>query len=148
MNDDDLRDRFLVWRGVDDPCLKCDAAGKISYGNTATWRGGIGGATITQDICDACWGSGDRFRTGMDLRKLRSEEARRTAEAAVDLLARSVGAGWKTTHAEIGQIIETLEKLSDKRGRGKPMYPYLPALTQALANVLRRALNMEERKLP
>ena len=49
-------------RGVIHPCNKCDGWGVAMYGTTATWRGGIGGATPTLDICNKCWGSGDKDR--------------------------------------------------------------------------------------
>jgi len=54
----------LAWRGVEpeDACPECDGSGKITYGSTATYRGGIGGQALTLDICNKCWGSGDRFR--------------------------------------------------------------------------------------
>lgn len=31
----------------------------VAYGSTATWHGGVGGASITNGVCDKCWGSGD-----------------------------------------------------------------------------------------
>lgn len=46
----------------DTPCPKCRGLGVRAYGTTATWRGGIGGAAITSDVCDACWGSGSADR--------------------------------------------------------------------------------------
>lgn len=41
-----------------DECLKCDGFGLMIYPNTATWHGGIGGARLTLDVCQFCWGSG------------------------------------------------------------------------------------------
>lgn len=59
---DDEWTRRLEWRGIDpgDQCQSCGGAGRRAYGNTATWRGGIGGAVITCDVCDRCWGSGSK----------------------------------------------------------------------------------------
>lgn len=48
-----------MYRGVVDPCARCRGWGVRWYGNTSTWRGGMGGARMTRDVCDACWGSGD-----------------------------------------------------------------------------------------
>lgn len=28
---------------------------------------------ITSDVCDKCWGSGDKFRPGANLRKIRGQ---------------------------------------------------------------------------
>jgi len=59
-------------RGIENPCPRCQGTGVRVYSNTATWLGGIGGATLTSDVCDSCWGSGDMRRKGVDLRKLDS----------------------------------------------------------------------------
>jgi hypothetical protein len=71
---------FLDWRGVEGPCTVCGGTGKKAYGSTATWHGGIGGATMTSGVCDHCWGSGDEHNHGADLRKmigvLRAKDAR------------------------------------------------------------------------
>lgn len=57
----DLRGRMLAWRGLSysTPCGDCGGSGIQTYGSTATWHGGIGGAAMTDDVCDKCWGSGD-----------------------------------------------------------------------------------------
>lgn len=38
---------------------ECGGSGLKTYGTSGTWRSGSGGMTITQDVCDHCWGSGD-----------------------------------------------------------------------------------------
>lgn len=53
---------FLDIRGIETPCKKCSGYGVRLYGSTATWRGGIGGQAMTNDVCDKCWGSGDENR--------------------------------------------------------------------------------------
>lgn len=50
---------ILEQRGVVERCSACIGLGVRAYGSTATWRGGVGGMTITSDVCDKCWGSGD-----------------------------------------------------------------------------------------
>jgi hypothetical protein len=68
-----LFEHMLAWRGIqfpEDICEKCRGAGVTGYASTATWRGGIGGMAITTDVCDACWGTGSKLRTGLNLRKL------------------------------------------------------------------------------
>lgn len=54
--------RCLSWRGLEpgEECPECDGSGVLTYGSTATWRGGIGGAMMTTDVCDKCWGSGNK----------------------------------------------------------------------------------------
>jgi hypothetical protein len=94
------------------------------------------------DVCDSCWGSGDHYRSGCDLRRLRDEEDKRVAEHAVDLLARSVGSALSGCRPAIAHMIEALDKISNKRGA--PAAPYLPELSQALANTLRRAIGAQE----
>jgi hypothetical protein len=137
-------DRALRWRSIDDPCLRCQGAGNYSYPSGSTWRqGDMGPSCMQLDVCDACWGTGDRFRTGCDLRRLRDEENKRVAERAVSLIADSVGASMSVCRGDVAQIILHLERLVDKRG----VHYQLQGFTNALANVLRRALGVTERKL-
>jgi len=54
----------LEWRGLEDArlCEVCGGSGIRCYGSTATWRGSIGGMTLTNDVCNKCWGSGNADR--------------------------------------------------------------------------------------
>jgi hypothetical protein len=63
---------FIFMRGVDYICPECSGLGVKTYPSTATWRGGIGGAAMTTDICNECWGSGDKYKHWVDLRALRN----------------------------------------------------------------------------
>ncbi len=59
------RDFFQIvldMRGVETPCDECGGLGVKTYDSTATWRGGVGGQALTNDVCDKCWGSGDKHR--------------------------------------------------------------------------------------
>jgi len=51
-------------------CERCGGRGFRTYASTATWRGGIGGSALTDDVCDKCWSTGRSDRTGPNLRKL------------------------------------------------------------------------------
>lgn len=62
--------QMLEIRNIEKPCHKCSGFGVITYGDTSTWRGGIGGQSTTADICDHCWGSGDDIRHWMNLKTL------------------------------------------------------------------------------
>ena len=72
MNEDDFYDRVLAWRSIEpgDQCLQCGGCGGLAYGSTATWRGGVGGQTITGGVCDKCWGSGSKSRPWPSWRKV------------------------------------------------------------------------------
>lgn len=59
-----------LYRGVKAPCPRCCGWGRRCYASTATWRGGMGGAMTTDDVCDACWGTGDAHNRGADLREM------------------------------------------------------------------------------
>ena len=66
---------MLAWRGIypeagDTPCPVCSGSGVRTYGDTSTWRGGVGGSAMTTDICDTCWGSGNSDRPWTDLRRV------------------------------------------------------------------------------
>ena len=60
---------FIEMRGVQTPCKRCQGLGTIVYGSTATWHGGIGGAAMTNGICNHCWGSGDEHHHWLNLRE-------------------------------------------------------------------------------
>lgn len=148
MTDEELRCRMLDWRGIQsgDECRTCDGSGRRIYGSSATWRGGMGGQMITCDVCDTCWGSGDRFRPGTDLRRLRNEESARAAAEAVDLLARSAGATLVTARLQVLEIVavlrEAVAKADSGRG-GRNRNPrresiWLTPLAKSLADVLER----------
>lgn len=62
-------------RGVQDACEDCGGFGVKVYPNTATWRGGIGGNALTNDVCDKCWGSGDQSRPWPSHRRAEKAEA-------------------------------------------------------------------------
>jgi hypothetical protein len=51
---------FLEWREIEpgDACKGCQGSGRMVYSNTSTWHHGMGGQTITSDVCERCWGSG------------------------------------------------------------------------------------------
>jgi len=54
-----------LWEKRDGPirvCTRCGGYGERAYPSTSTYRGGIGGQMITQDVCDKCWGSGDEAK--------------------------------------------------------------------------------------
>ena len=70
ITEDETRERLLADRGVVTPCEECEGLGVHVYANTSTWRRGIGGAAMTRDICDVCWGSGDKENTWLNLREL------------------------------------------------------------------------------
>jgi DnaJ-class molecular chaperone len=58
---------------VDEVCKACRGTGEQTYGSTSTWRGGIGGAALTTDVCDQCWGSGDTKNPWYDIRAAEAE---------------------------------------------------------------------------
>lgn len=69
----DRRRVILDWLGVSDEadlCRRCHGRGQRAYGSATTWRGGIGGQAVTQDVCNMCWGTGVKARTGENLKKL------------------------------------------------------------------------------
>jgi len=65
-----LAESFLAWRNVDEPCDRCGGSGVRCYPSTAGWRGGAAGQQVTSDVCDLCWGSGDKNRHGVNLKRL------------------------------------------------------------------------------
>lgn len=68
----ELMERLLELREIapSNACTACHGVGKRTYSNTTTWRGGIGGQAMTTDVCDRCWGSGDKTHTWLNLRAI------------------------------------------------------------------------------
>ena len=56
---------------VDDEmvCEICAGSGYKLYGDTSTWRDGIGGQMLTLDVCNVCWGSGHKEKPWPSHRK-------------------------------------------------------------------------------
>ncbi|HET9893135.1 MAG TPA: hypothetical protein VFQ42_21845 [Mycobacterium sp.] len=140
---DDLHQRLLEWRGVEDPCTTCGGSGRRGYSNSSTWRGGAGAAAITYDCCDTCWGTGDRYRHGIDLRKLRNEESTRIAKAALTAVTDSVGVQPSCGHT--GEVLIELDKLLDRRRN--PMSIFAQSTLLGMRNLIARAIGVQERRL-
>ena len=54
-------------------CPVCEGTCRRMYGNTGTWRpSGLGiivGQAFTEDVCDSCWGTGEVYSQGENLRE-------------------------------------------------------------------------------
>lgn len=80
--------QMLDWRGIEHPhlaCPTCEGSGIKVYPTTSTWRDRPGGATATVDVCDTCWGTGRRDRTGVDLRAMAEILAGRDIDPAATI---------------------------------------------------------------
>lgn len=132
----------LDWRYVTDPCEICEGRGLRPYSTSATWRGGLGAPSHGHDIdvCDRCWGTGDRFRRGADLRVMRDEEAARIAEAAVTAIAEAAGATMDSCRVYVLELVRVLRGLEERRRRPllQDDISFTP-LVRSLANMLERA---------
>jgi len=53
-----------------EPCKGCGGEGRKVYGSTSTYLYGIGGAAMTEDWCDRCWGTGLEHRKGPNLKEM------------------------------------------------------------------------------
>lgn len=62
-------------RGVRKPCSKCKGLGVFVYPTTCTWwyDGGQAIHHPTRDICDECWGTGDRVFKGTNIKELQKQ---------------------------------------------------------------------------
>lgn len=87
----------------------------MTYGSTATWRGGMGGAAMTRDVCDQCWGSGDKHEPWTDLRKLRDEASVNVKREAAVLLEQRMGVFLTSLHPAIEALCVVLDKESRRR---------------------------------
>lgn len=135
MTRDEALSEVLRMRCVEEPCTKCHGLGVRGYPSTATWRGGVGGSLITVDVCDACWGTGDADRTGVNLRRLFAEEDARVAARAVTLLGESVGVGMDTMRPAVAALVKELESLS--KTKNKPRPPWFSLACEQVAKALK-----------
>lgn len=102
-------------RGVDDPCKACHGWGCRSYSSTATWRGGIGGQAFCMDICDKCWGTGDSFRIGTDIRALEQKQREWEREQCLQYFARVTGSTLSVMREHVRAMADILSAQERKR---------------------------------
>lgn len=86
-----VHNTMVGYRGIVDACVRCGGWGVCTYGNTSTWRSGIGGNALTNDVCDRCWGSGDEKRPW---------PSRKRAETR-DKYIRALAAEWRKIAARL-----------------------------------------------
>lgn len=120
---DECYETLCKLRGVETPCHQCQGTGVRHYSDTSTWRHGTGGQAVTLDVCDQCWGSGDKVRKGADLRKMRAEEDSRIFAKAARLLGGRAGAGIPDCHDAIEALCAELDRLCrPKRRKARPQF--------------------------
>lgn len=130
---------FMRLRGIKgEACVQCNGIGVKMYSSTATWRGGVGGAAMTRDVCDTCWGSGEKDKTWTNLRTIAQETERRVAERAVTVIADRAGANFATSRGSVEKIIEMLDQACRKRS----VSFWDVAMFNSLANLLRTAIGV------
>lgn len=112
---EELMQRMLAWRGVEDPCPKCGGSGVRVYGSTALWRGGMGGAMCTKGVCDACWGSGDAHRPRSDIRALEAECEAWDEDQCLNYLGLRLGLPFDHLRLRISQLADICDKQSKRR---------------------------------
>jgi hypothetical protein len=141
MNPDDQRDQSVEMmyriRGIENPCPACGGSGVKVYASTSTWRGGMGGSVCTRDVCDKCWGSGDKDRTWVNLRSLEAKTNERIAREAVSLLTNAAGAPYSVCREAVLELVGELEKLAGGR-KVRPDFFY--ELCTCLVNTIKKGL--------
>ncbi len=149
---DDAYMQMLSHRNIsmDDLCEPCAGFGVRLYSHGSTWRGGMSTVGFRHDICDECWGSGNREQPWRNLRTLEEDIREQVAAAAVDALARSAGATFQSesTKTSVRLIISYLNNIQHKKKIGNTEVAsagvWFGPLANGLANQLRRALGDPE----
>jgi hypothetical protein len=106
---------FLEHRGVETPCESCNGYGTRWYNNTSTWLRGFGGAKITRDVCDTCWGSGDKDKKWTDIRAMELTKSQEIKSRALTLFADSFKTSMDILQPALNELCDELDKL----GRGR-----------------------------
>lgn len=127
------------------PCTLCNGRGVRLYGSTATWRGGMGGAAMTWDQCDMCWGSGDMGRPWPSIRELEAKRSDWEADQCAKWLSRSAGCELRTFRSSLSAVVDVIEREGRRRKAppGQDPFWYFRA-AEAMASVLRRLLSDKE----
>jgi hypothetical protein len=133
---DEEHRRRLRWRGVEVPCLRCLGSGVRCYASTSTWQGGMGGASLTKDVCDHCWGSGDAFDHWTDLRKLRDSRETEIQNRVRSWFADQLGTELTTFQPALREVLIEVEKLTRKRKRSFWFYRAAEVFTQTVRRLL------------
>lgn len=115
MTREEMRKALRDLRGIYDPCDRCQGMGVCGYSSTATWRGGVGGQAFTSDICSVCWGSGDKSRPWLDLRKLETKQQAWEESQVLEYLSRRLGCGLSKIPERILQLADLCEKQANRR---------------------------------
>ena len=90
----------------------------FSYGKHVEiqgWQGGIGGAAMTRDVCDVCWGSGDKHKTWQDLRVWRDRDTEMSREQAFKYLQTVFGASLSSLRKDLLIFADIIEKETRRR---------------------------------
>jgi len=106
---------WKLYRGVRDPCEKCRGSGAVMYGSTSTWRGGVGGAAMTRNVCDVCWGSGDKHKVWEDLRAWRDRDQEMSREQAFKYLKSAFGATLSSLRKDLLIFADIIDKETRRR---------------------------------
>ncbi len=144
INSDEALKWMLHRKGIETPCERCHGFGSYTYASTATWRGGMGGASMTKDVCNKCWGSGDEHESWTDLRKLQKEEDVRVALAAGELLASRCGVWLRSLLPGIDELCLELDKFERQR---RPRPNGFDTVSRCLAKVLREMVTAKRAEM-
>ncbi len=137
--------QFLDWRDIRTVCEGCHGSGHLLYGNTSTWRGGIGGASMTSGVCDHCWGSGDADNHWTDLRKLDDQRREMNEEQCAKWFCSMSGLTLQSSAPSWQHLIDRLELEQNRRKfpEGIQQFWYLRTV-EALQNVLKKFVRAEK----
>lgn len=92
-------------------CPTCQGRGSRIYGNGATWHGGMGTASMQQDVCDVCWGTGDADCPGTNARQLIAEANARNVVNAGEWLASQLCLRYEAVQERLPALAEKLRKV-------------------------------------
>lgn len=137
---DELSDELRMRRGIDrhaDLCGVCGGWGRRLYGSTATWRGGVGGAAMTWDVCDVCWGSGTPQHPGENLREWRDRLRQAHTLGSARMFAESIGAQLGVMRPTVEALSKELRKMSRQR---RPRPYWWADSCERLADLLEEAI--------
>lgn len=97
---------LLRRRGVTSVCSRCHGLGTVAYSSGATWRGGMGVAQITYDLCDKCWGSGDEQRHFQNVRAAEKTHEQDICAACIRWLGEQIGVGDEVMRLRINEVAD------------------------------------------
>jgi hypothetical protein len=127
----------------EDQCPTCKGNGWHWYGSGDTYHGGMGTASCETDLCDKCWGSGDRHKTWTNVKALEDKWRDDLKKEAFTYIATRLGTQFDSTWPALRELASELKRLSRSR---KTRPRWFIESCEALAKIIETGISERTRE--